>query len=82
MSGPTHNNRSVKEYNKIIKYKNLEIEIEKMLHLKTTTVPVRMGDLGMIKKGQINTFIKYLAVQRKTQKSVFCGTAYHLRRII
>ena len=34
-----------KEYNKMSKYKDLEIEIEKMWHLKTT-----VGALGMIKK--------------------------------
>ena len=35
MSVPNDNNLSVKEYNKISKYKDLEIEIEKMWHLKT-----------------------------------------------
>ena len=33
------------------KYKDLEIEIEKIWHLKTTTAPVIVGALGMIKKG-------------------------------
>ena len=47
---PTDNNVSLKEYNKIDKYKDVEIEIEKMWHLKTTIVPVIMGALGMIKK--------------------------------
>ena len=37
MSVPTDYNISVKEYNKITEYKNLEIEIEKIWHLKTTT---------------------------------------------
>ena len=32
------------------KYKYLETEIEKMRYLKTTTVPVIVGALGMIKK--------------------------------
>ena len=31
--------------------KDLEIEIEKMWHLKTTTVPIITGALGMIKGG-------------------------------
>ena len=38
MSGPTDNNISVKEYNKTSKYIDLEIEIEKMWHLETTTM--------------------------------------------
>ena len=40
MSIPTDNNISVKEYNKISQYKDLEIEIEKMWYFKTTTESV------------------------------------------
>ena len=40
MSVPTDNNTSIKEDNKISKYKNLQIEIVKLCHFKTTTVPV------------------------------------------
>ena len=50
MLGPIDNNTPIKEYNKISKYKDLEIEIEKMWHLKTTMVSVIVGTLGMIKK--------------------------------
>ena len=45
------NNRSGKEYNKISKYKNLEMEVEKMWYLKTTTLPDVVKSLGVIKKG-------------------------------
>ena len=38
MSVPTGNKISVKEYNKIRKYKDLEIKTEKMWHFKTTAV--------------------------------------------
>ena len=57
----TDNKISVKEYNEIIKYKDLEIEIEKMRHLKITTVIVIT--LDMIKKGQINILRSCLAVR-------------------
>ena len=40
MSVPTDNNISVKEYNKISKYKHMEIETEKMWHLKITTMEI------------------------------------------
>ena len=50
MKAPRHNKISVKKY-MISKYKHIEIEIEKIWHLKTTTVPVLVGALGMIKKG-------------------------------
>ena len=54
MSVPTNNNISVKEYDKRSKYKYLEIEIEKICHLKTTTMPVIDLALGMNKKGRDN----------------------------
>ena len=50
MSVPTEENISIKEYNKMSKYEDLEIEIEKMWYLKTTTVSLIVGTLGMIKK--------------------------------
>ena len=51
---PTDNNVSVKIYNKTSKYTDLEIEIKKMWHLKTTMEPVILRE--------INTLTKYLAV--------------------
>ena len=50
MAVPTDINLSVKEYNKITKYKDLEIKIEKMWHLMTTTLPIIVGPIGMTKK--------------------------------
>ena len=50
ISIPTDNNISVKEYNKISQYKDLEIEIEKMWYFKTTTVSVMVEAQGMSKK--------------------------------
>ena len=50
MSMPTDNNISVKEYYKISKYKNLKIKIKKMWHFKTTTQPIIVKALCMIKK--------------------------------
>ena len=49
MSVPIDNNISVKEYNKISKYKYQQIKTE-ILHLKTTTVPMIVEALGMTKK--------------------------------
>ena len=43
MSVPTVNTILIKEYHKLSKYKDLEIEVEKMCHLKTTTMPVIVG---------------------------------------
>ena len=65
MSVPTDNNIIVKDYNKIIKYKDFKIDFEKMGHLKTIIVSAIVGVLGRIKKGrdkhinQISAHIEY-----------------------
>ena len=43
MTVPSDRNLSLKEYEKISKYKDLEIEIHKMWHLKAMVVPVVVG---------------------------------------
>ena len=48
---PADKNISLKEFQKLSKYKDLEIEVTKMWKLKTKTIPVVIGALGMIKKG-------------------------------
>ena len=50
MTIPLDTNTSVKTTEKLTKYKDLEIEVERMWGLKTTTVPVVMGALSTIKK--------------------------------
>ena len=40
MSVPSDNNVSAKEFEKLSKYKDLEIEISKMWNVKTNTIPV------------------------------------------
>ena len=52
MSIPTEKNTSVKVTEKRSKYKDLEIEIERIWGMKAcTTIPVVIGALGLIKKG-------------------------------
>ena len=48
-------------FEKLSKYKDLEIEVEKMWHLKTTTIPLVAGTLGLIKKGT-NAFIEKITI--------------------
>ena len=45
----------MKEFQKLSKYKGLEIEVTKMWKLKTKTIPLVIGTLGMIKKGTQNS---------------------------
>ena len=51
---PSDRNSSIKVAEKLSKYKDLEIEITKMWGVKTITVPVAIGALGVIKKGIAN----------------------------
>ena len=47
---PLDTKTSVRTTAKLNKYKDLEIEVERLWGIKTTTVPVVMGTLGTIKK--------------------------------
>ena len=69
---------------KLTKYKDLEIEIEKMWGMKTTTVPVIIGAFGLVKKGTENYISKIPGNIRITelQKTVLLGTAHILRRTL
>ncbi len=51
-----------KEFEKLSKYKNLEMKIEKMWKLKTIIVPVIVDVLGMIKKGSQKHIEKSLEI--------------------
>ena len=84
MSVPSDANISSKEFEKISKYKDLEIEIQKMWHLRTQTVPVIVGALGMIKKGTEKHLAKIPGSppSHEIQKIVLTGTAHLLRRAL
>ena len=47
MSMPSNNKISAKEFEKLSKYKDLDIEITKMWKMKTKATPVIVGALGM-----------------------------------
>ena len=51
MSVPSDKNVSSKTFEKLSKYKDLEIEIGKMWHLRARNIPVVIGALGLVKKG-------------------------------
>ena len=84
MSIPTDKNTSVKVMEKLSKYKDLEIEIERMWGMKTTTIPVVIGALGVIKKGS-NEYIRQIPGKikiRELQKTTLLGTAHILRKVL
>ena len=84
LAKPIDNNISVKEYYKISKYKDLEIEIEIMLHLKTTIVSIIMGTLGMIKKrtDKHTSTIPGRPRLYKIHNIALCGPAHLLKEVL
>ena len=85
ISVPTERNTSIKTTEKLSKYEDLEIEIEKMWDMNTMTIPIIIGALGLSgKKGMkkyINKIPASISIQ-ETQKCVLLGTAHILRRIL
>ena len=84
MSVPSDSNISAKEFEKLSKYKDLEIEIVKIWKMKTKTIPVVVGALGMIKKGAqkyVNEIRGNLSLA-EIRKIVLNRTVHILRRTL
>ena len=84
MSVPSDRNIAVKEFDKLSKYKDLEIEIQKMWHLKTTIVPVIVGALGVVKKSMQEHIDKIPGqpLLQEIQKIVLTSTSHILRKTL
>jgi hypothetical protein len=73
-----------KEAKKILKYKDLTIEIQRMWSVKTKVIPVTIGATGTISK----SFRKYVSnitgkhEVKKLQKTAILGTAHILRKVL
>ena len=73
-----------KEAEKILKYKDLTIEIQHMWNVKTKVIPVIIGATGTISK----TFRKCVSnipgnhEVKKLQKTAISGTAHILRKVL
>jgi hypothetical protein len=73
-----------KEAEKIIKYKDLTIEIQRMWNVKTKVIPVIIGATGTISKA----FRKYVSnipgnhEVKKLQKTAILGTVHILRKVL
>jgi len=73
-----------KEAEKILKYKDLTIEIQRMWNVKARVIPVIIGWTGTISK----SFRKYVSdIPRKhdvkeLQKTAILGTAHILRKVL
>ena len=83
MAVPYDQNISLKEFQKLSLYKDLEIEVTKIWKLKTKIIPVVIGALEMIKKRTLN-FIDQIAGKpslQETQKIVLTSTAHILQKV-
>ena len=76
MGVPSDSNIFAKEFEKLSKYKDLETEIAKMWKMKTVTIPVIVGAIGMIKKEHRNSSLAGV------QKLVLNSTDNILRRTL
>ena len=77
-------NVSLKIFEKLSKYKDLEIEVTKMWHLKETTLPVVIGALGMVAKAASNYVSQIPGTPSLTelQKITLMSTAHILRKVL
>jgi hypothetical protein len=73
-----------KEAEKILKYEDLTIEIQRMWNVKTKVVPVIIGATGTISKA----FRKYVSnipgnhEVKELQRTAILGTAHILRKVL
>ena len=73
-----------KEAEKILKYKNFTIEMQRMWKVKTEVIPVVIGATGTISK----SFRKYVSnipgnhEVKKLQKTAILGTAHILQKVL
>ena len=79
---PMDVNISAKEFEKLQKYKNLQIEAERMWQLKTSIIPIVVSALGLVKKGTAKHFEKIPGKQNlaEIQKIILTSTAHVLRK--
>ena len=65
------------------KYKDLELEIQRMWHMKTIVILVVVGALGIIRKGMVENIKKVSEAASVTeiQKISMLGSAQILRKV-
>jgi hypothetical protein len=73
-----------KEAEKILKYKDLTIGIQRMWNVKTRVIPVIIGATGTISKS-IGKYVSTIPGNhdvRELQKTAILGTAHILRKVL
>ena len=84
MTVPSDRNIALKEIEKKGKYKDLELEIQRMWHTKTVVIPVVVGALGTVKEGMVEKITKVSegATVTEIQKICVLGSARILRKVL
>ena len=80
----TDRNISIREFDTLSKYEDLQIEIERMWWLTTTVIPVVVGALGMLKKGVLD-HLKSIPGEpnlQEIQKIVHTSISHILRKAL
>jgi hypothetical protein len=81
---PGDRNVIIKEAEKILKYKDLTIEIQRMWNVKTRVIPVIIAATGTVSK----SFRKYVSDipgnrdVKELQKTAILGSAHRLREVL
>ena len=77
MTVPSDRNIALKKNEKKSKYKDLELEIQRIWHMKTVVIPVVVGALGTVKKGMVENITKVSerATMTDIQKICMLGSA-------
>jgi hypothetical protein len=84
VANPGDRNVIQKEAEKILKYKDLTIQIQRMWNVKLRVIPVIIGATGTISK----SFRKYVSTipgnhdVRELQKTAIFGTAHIFRKVL
>ena len=81
---PGDANVANKEFEKKYKYKDLELEIQKMWKVKTKVIPIVIGALGLVSKDLEKYLLEIPAEvsSKEIQKIALMGTAHILRKTL
>ena len=84
MTVPSDRNIALKENEKKSKYKDLELVIQRMRHMKTVLILVVVGALGTVKKGMVVNIRKVSERATVTHIQTMCmlGSARILRKVL
>ena len=84
MTVPSDRNIALKEIEKKNEYKDLELEIQRMWHMKTVFIPVVAGVLGTVKKKMVENIKKVseTATVTEIQKICMLGSAPIHRKVL